>query len=330
MTRSAAGSGAPFGLAFLGCGGATRMHSRTLRSVDPALERFYASRDAVRAVDFSERFGGAGAFVSYDAALADPRVHAVMIATPPSTHLDLTLRALAAGRHVIVEKPPYLSVADFDRVRRARDAAGRQVLVAENYFYKPMALALRRLLASGALGEVRFIQINALKHQSRSDWRDDPAVAGGGALFEGGIHWVSFLANIGLRLTSIRGVRAGGGPGPERSTLVVAEYEGGAVGTLAHSWEIPSAFRGLRLSRIYGTRGSATFESNGLFLLVRGRGLGLRLPAPRDMLGFRAMFADFLRALRTGAEPAYTFDLARRDLELVETIVGSSRRHGVD
>ncbi|MDQ4080187.1 MAG: Gfo/Idh/MocA family oxidoreductase, partial [Gemmatimonadota bacterium] len=215
---------------------------------------------------------------------------------------------------------------DVETVRRARDAAGRQVLVAENYFYKPIAEALRRLLAAGTLGEPRFIVVNALKHQARADWRDDAALSGGGALFEGGIHWINLMANLGLRPLRVRGARAGGGSGPERSTLVTVEYDGGAVGVLAHSWEIPSPLRGLRLSKIYGTHGSATFESNGLFLLVRAGGVRLRCPGVGDLLGFHAMFVDFLRALRTDTEPRFTLALAQRDLELVEQIMATSER----
>ena len=100
--------------------------------------------------------------------------------------------------------------------------------------------------------------------------------------------------------------------------VLVFEYEGGAVGTLYHSWEIGSPLRGLRLSAIYGTAGAATFESNGLMLAVRGRERRLRVPHPRDLLGYRGMFEDFLRALRSGEAPRFDLEMARRDLELVE------------
>ncbi|MDP9143469.1 MAG: hypothetical protein M3N43_02030, partial [Actinomycetota bacterium] len=62
----------------------------------------------------------------------------------------------------------------------------------------------------------------------------------------------------------------------------------------------------------------ATFESNGLFLLQRARRIRLQIPGLRDIKGMRAMFTDFILALRTGAEPAMTLAMARRDLELVE------------
>lgn len=311
---------APINLAFLGCGNVTRMHSKTLRKIGD-VRRFYASREGSKADAFNRALGGAGAFASYEAALADPRIDAVLVATPPSSHLELTLAALAAGKHAIVEKPPFMRAADFDAVERARDAAGRRVMVAENYFYKPLAEALRGHIAAGDIGEVKVITVNAMKRQATSGWRDDTGMAGGGALFEGGIHYVNFMANLGLPVLDAHGFRPGRADGgPERSTLAVFRYAQGAVGTLYYSWEIGSPLNGVRVSSIYGSEGAITFESNGLFLGVRGRRKRVSLLTPTDLVGYRGMFRDFTDAIRRNAEPRFTLELARRDLELVEQI----------
>lgn len=313
------------GLAFIGCGGVTRLHSGYLRH-DAEVARFYASRSRERAGDFCRELQGAGAFGSYEEAFADPRVHAVVIATPPDSHRDLALRALKAGKHVVVEKPPFLSLADFDAVRRARDAADRRVMVAENYYYKPVAVALRAAIAADDVGEVRLVSVNALKQQHVRDWRDDARRSGGGAMFEGGIHWVDFMANLGLPVDSVHGFRAGrpaGPDDPDRTMVVVFRYATGAVGTLHYSWEIGSPFKGLRLSAIYGTRGTITFETNGIFLSVRGRRLRVRVPGLRDVAGYAGMWADFIPALRANREPRFELDIARRDLELTAAIYAS-------
>ncbi len=308
----------PLGLCFLGCGGATRMHGRTLRRLDPSVRRFYASRTPERAEAFAREQKGAGAFGSYDAALAAAEVDVVLIATPPSTHLELTRRALRADKDVIVEKPPFLRAAHFDEVARRAEEAGRRVLVAENYFYKPLAVRLRALLEEGAIGRPLFFLFNAVKRQPTGDWRDELGLAGGGALFEGGIHWIDFAASLGPAVRSAHGIRAGGGDGPERSMQVALAFEGGAAGVLLYSWEVPSPLKGLRMSRIYGTEGAIGFESNGLFVGVWGRRKRLYFPGLRDISGYRAMFEDLLDALRTGREPAMTLARARRDVEIVE------------
>lgn len=307
------------GLAFLGCGRITDLHSRTVAKVEPSVQRFFASRDGARAEEYARRLGGTGAFAGYDAALADPRVQVVMIATPPDTHRDLAERSFAAGKHVIVEKPPFLSTAEFDSVAAAARAADRRLFVAENYHYRPQARLVREIVRSGALGDVRYVSLHAMKHQATGGWRDDPAVAGGGALFEGGIHWVNLLGNLGLEVLDVTGFRAGPRESVERTMLVVARYAEGAVGTLYHSWEIRSLFKGLRLSKVFGTIGSVTFESNGLFVVVRSPSrTRISFPGLNDIRGFRAMFTDFIGAVRENREAEYDTARARRDLELVE------------
>jgi len=172
-------------------------------------------------------------------------------------------------------------------------------------------------VASGELGEIRLIQINAVKHQRAEGWRADPAREGGGALFEGGIHWVCLMANLGLEIRSVQGFLPDASPGRERSAVFVAQYREGGVGVLTHSWDIPSTLRGLRLSRIWGTQSSILFESNGLFVLRGGRRPRLWLPGLADIQGTRAMLEDFVRVLRTGTSPKFTLEAARRDVELV-------------
>ncbi|MCM2258317.1 MAG: Gfo/Idh/MocA family oxidoreductase [Vicinamibacteria bacterium] len=306
-------------LALLGCGYAARLHASALKPTGGAVTLSAASREPARAEAFAREWG-TGTLPSYEAAIASPEVDAVVVLTPPDSHLELTLAALAAGKHVIVEKPAFPRAADFGPVAAAAAKAGRQVMVAENYYYKPLAVTLRGLLREGAIGEPRFVFVNAMKEQQVSGWRQDPAV-GGGALYEGGIHWVSLMAGLGLTVKRARGAFPAHGDRPERAALATFEYEEGAVGALAHSWEQPSPLKGLRLSRIFGREGSIAFESNGLFVLVWGRKKRLLVPGGlRDLTGRGAMWRDFLSAIATGRAPEMDLSRARRDLELVEEI----------
>ena len=310
----------PIHLAFLGCGFATRLHSKTLKSLKADVRCFYASRDQQKAMVFNHEFNGSGHFASYDAAIHDARIDVVLVATPPVSHLELTLQALRAGKHVIVEKPPFLQATDFATIRQVQKETGRRVFVAENYFYKPLAFKLRELINKEIIGEILFVQINAIKLQKTGNWRDDTQLSGGGALFEGGIHWVNFIANLGMPVKSVRGFRPGKRVGVEKSMLVAVEYESGAVGSLSYSWEVPMLLQGIQLSRIYGRKGVITFESNGVFVLVNGVRKKVIFPGLGDIAGYKGMFRDFLHVLQTGEEPAMNLAVAQKDLQLLETI----------
>jgi UDP-N-acetylglucosamine 3-dehydrogenase len=318
-------------LVYLGCGAATRTHSGVLAKFKSEVRAWYASRNLANAEEYNRKHGGAGAFGSYAAAIDDPNIEAVVVATPPDSHLELTLAALQAGKHVVLEKPAFLKASDFDTARAAEQRSGRRLMVAENYCYKPVARVLREVVESGTLGEIRYFNLIALKGQRRPGWRDDPAIVGGGALFEGGVHWIDLLANAGLEVESARGFRPGPMAGLERSMLVVVQYKEGGVGVLAHSWEVSSPLRGLRISRIFGTRGSVTFESNGIFVAVAGARRRLIFPGLRDINGNRAMWTDFLDVIRTGREPVMTAVRAQRGLELIETAyrTAAESREGV-
>ncbi len=310
-------------LALLGCGAIAQRHANTLSRFGSRVRLAFASRDAAKAEQYRRRHGGFAAFGAYAAALSDARVEAVLITTPPVQHLALTLEALAARKHVIVEKPAFLHASDVDVVETAASQAGRQVLVAENYAYKPLTRVLERLLEAGEIGAVRLVRLSALKYQATPDWRGVPAIAGGGALFEGGVHWLHLLARLGPEIVDVKGYRPDAGPGPERTMVVIVRYANGALGTLHHSWETPARLKGLSLSQLIGERGTIVFESNGLFVLLNGRRRRLLLPGFRDIKGFRAMFDDFLTALSTGAAPRMTLGMARRDLALVEAAYAS-------
>ena len=160
------------------------------------------------------------------------------------------------------------------------------------------------------------------------DWRNDEAMAGGDAFFEEGIHWLHLAASLGPRITEIQGFRPSvSREGPDRrakSMMVAFRYDNDAVGSLYYSREIPSLLRGLRLSKLYGRQGIITFESNGMFVLVRGRGIPrLLFPGFRDIRGYRAMYRDFLRATHEGRSPEMSLERAMDDQRLMDQIYAS-------
>jgi predicted dehydrogenase len=316
----------PLRIAFLGCGFITRVHSRHLRSLKRDAVCAYASRDAAKANAYCRRYGGVESYSEYTSAIEDPRVNAVVIAVPPRFHLDLALRALAAGKHVLVEKPAFLRMEDYETVLQARTRANRVVLVGENDHYKPLAVVLRRLLAEGAIGDMVFAHFTTIakKFKTADDWRNDETMSGGDAFFEEGIHWLHIAGSLGPTITEIHGFRPSvSREGPDRrvkSMMVAFRYDNDAVGSLYYSREIPSLFKGLRLSKLYGRRGIITFESNGLFVLARGNGFRLSLPGFRDIRGYKAMYRDFIKSIRDGGTPEMSLERAMADQRLMDRI----------
>jgi predicted dehydrogenase len=318
----------PLRLAFLGCGYITRVHSRHLRRLRGSITPSYASREKSKAEDYRKEFDGRTAFGSYADAIADPAIDAVVIAVPPRLHLDLTLQALESGKHVLVEKPAFITIEDYRTVVEARDRAGRCVLVGENDHYKPLAVTLRRLLAEGVIGDLVFVHLSTIakKLKRHDDWRNDASLAGGDAFFEEGIHWLHLAGSLGPKITRIAGFRPSGGgtiSGDTRpkSMLVSFEYDSGAVGSLYYSREIPSLLQGLRLSKLFGRDGIITFESNGGFVFAHGHGTPrLLFPGFRDIRGYEAMYRDLIGAISSHRSPEMSVERAMEDQRLMDQL----------
>jgi predicted dehydrogenase len=292
----------------------------------------YASRNRRKAEWYRRVFLGRASYGSYEAAISDPAVDAVVVALPPRLHLPITLQALAAGKHVLVEKPAFVTLADYEVVARARDRARRVVLVGENDHYKPLAVLLRRLIQRGVIGEMVFAQFStvALRLKSADDWRNDETMAGGDAFFEEGIHWLHMAGSLGPRITWVQGFRplvSRSGPDRRSKSMMVAfRYDNDAVGTLYYSREIPSLMQGLRLSKIMGRKAAISFESNGLFVFRHG-GWRPRIYIPgllRDIRGYKAMYRDFAGAIADGRPPEMSLERAMEDHRLMDRIYATT------
>jgi predicted dehydrogenase len=150
-----------------------------------------ASRDQASAAHAAEELGIPRAHGSYEELLADPDVDAVYIPLPNHLHLEWTLAAARAGKHVLCEKPIALTSADAERMVEACEAAGVLLMVAFMYRIHPSWVAVRELLAAGRIGRLQTVQ------SWFSYYNDDPrnirniADAGGGALMDIGCYSIN-------------------------------------------------------------------------------------------------------------------------------------------
>ncbi|MGU3400154.1 Gfo/Idh/MocA family protein [Brucellaceae bacterium D45D] len=147
-----------------------------------------ASRDAARARTVADRFGAPLAFGSYEELLASDEVDGVYIPLPTAQHVEWTLKAAQAGKHVLCEKPIALNANDIDQLIAARNR--HKVTIAEAFmvYYHPQWIKLRYLLAEGAIGTLRHVQgAFSYFNVDPGNMRNQPEL-GGGALPDIGVY----------------------------------------------------------------------------------------------------------------------------------------------
>jgi predicted dehydrogenase len=133
------------------------------------------------------------AVIAFKEAVADPKVDAVIVATVNSTLAEISEAAIRAGKHVIVEKPAGISVAQIDNLMALEKKHGVCVRVGFNHRFHPAFVKAREIFESGVMGELMFIRAR-YGHGGRvgydKEWRADPKLAGGGELMDQGIHLI--------------------------------------------------------------------------------------------------------------------------------------------
>jgi predicted dehydrogenase len=309
----------PLSLCIVGCGRIALRHARAARRLRRDLILSFASRDPAKAEAYRRRFGGREAFGSYEAAAASPLVDALLFCTPHDRHVEDAELASAHGKHVLLEKPIARSLEEADRILDATRAAGSTLLVAEHFAFMPAVRMARRLVASGLLGPLRQIQIIARGYRVPSDWRTSLDAAGGGALIDGGIHYVNLLFQWGGQVESLYALRP---PQTihdmkgEDSLILLARMANGAVGIISNSIGTPGLSR-QQFSSVTGTDGSLVVHNQGRYLRLRSRrGRALR-SFVRDLRGLEAQLREFVDAVRTHRPPLVDGEAGRRDLAFV-------------
>ncbi|NOZ27660.1 MAG: Gfo/Idh/MocA family oxidoreductase [Chloroflexi bacterium] len=191
----------PVRLGVVGCGVIGRVHlqmatdSPLIDVVAVADLREQAAREA------AERFGVGTVYTDADDLFADPQVEAVVLALPARDRTELALRAFAAGKHVLTEKPVAMNAGEVERMIRARGdlVAG---CCSSRFRFLPSARAASDLIASGALGDLRVLHCRAVKAAGRPPemtppaWRLNRSLNGGGILTNWGCYDLDYLLGI--------------------------------------------------------------------------------------------------------------------------------------
>lgn len=138
---------------------------------------------------------GVRLYPTLDDVLGDADVDAIVIATPHPSHLDITLRAAAVGKHVLAEKPLGVTPSEADAMIAACRTSGVKLGVLFNNRFRPEAIKMRELIDSGAIGDIyrasmSSAMIRSQDYYDRLDWRGSWEMEGGGALLNQGIHGI--------------------------------------------------------------------------------------------------------------------------------------------
>jgi scyllo-inositol 2-dehydrogenase (NADP+) len=139
---------------------------------------------------------GITTYTDADDLMADDAVDLVVVSTPPSTHADWAVRALQAGKHVVLEKPMALTAAECDEILRIADDLDRLVVVYQNRRFDPDYLVMRRLVGESAIGELFHLEsfVGGYGHPCNY-WHSDAAVSGG-AIFDWGSHFFDQVLDL--------------------------------------------------------------------------------------------------------------------------------------
>ncbi|MCF8159112.1 MAG: Gfo/Idh/MocA family oxidoreductase [Polaromonas sp.] len=340
MGSSADASSGRLRLAVIGAGMGSGPHFKSLHDLAAEAEVVWVhARDAAR-LAAAQLSHGATQTTRLEDILEDASVRAVLVLTPPNTHLALVQQLARAGKHVLVEKPLEIDLARAQSLVQVCESQGVMLAVMLQHRLRQAATSLRALLNAGELGQLvsASASVRWWRPQSYYDapGRGTLARDGGGVLMTQAIHTLDLLLSytglparvMGLASTSPVHTLEG-----EDCACALLHYADGAMATVqATTAAYPGFPERLELN---GTLGSASLEAgvlqvafmNGQTLSVGGlqdSGGGAD-PMAFDHAAHRAVLKDFIDAIRQGREPAVTGRSALAAQQVIEAIIASSR-----
>ncbi|UYO96170.1 Gfo/Idh/MocA family oxidoreductase [Microbacterium sp. M28] len=221
-----------------------------------------ASRSSDRSQAFAVRHGIPHAFEGHEALLASPDVDVVYVAAPHAQHRPLALAAIAAGKHVLIEKPMALDAQEAEEISQAAKAAGVFAMEAMWTRYLPQSDLVSRLLADGAVGEVRTVtaDLGWRWEYSAGDPRFDPTI-GGGVMIDAGVYPLWFAHSVLGPIDSVHAIGSVAPTTAEIEAVIALRSASGALASLSASATTTTP----GLASVYGTTGSILFDSSFVF-----------------------------------------------------------------
>ena len=322
----------------MGARGYGRVHLRALSGVDVSV----MERDAAVVKELRAEFKLKRVFGSIEEALSSD-ADVVDIVLPHSLHAPVAIEAMKRGKHVVVEKPMATSAEEAEEMIRTSRITGKKLMVADQWHFDPSVVEAKKLIDKGAIGRAISVIVRSQGFYDASGWRRERAEMGGGALIDGGIHYVDTMLSLGGDYSQVTGKALKGGTtmeGEDTSAALFA-FKSGAVGLLFYSWGYRYPPSSLPEFEVVGEAGSLYEDPQGELRNVKGaeyrggrrentpvyRGLvvnGQKYPvAGYDPV--RAELEAFIKSVEEGTDVPFDPAVAKRELEAVLAIYGVTR-----
>jgi UDP-N-acetylglucosamine 3-dehydrogenase len=262
--------------------------------------------------------------------IADAEVGTVSVCLPHYLHFPVTLEAIRAGKHALVEKPLAISVAEGQQLVDAAAAAGVALGVSHNQVFYAGHAEAKRLIDTGAIGRPVLIRLRLGAGPLWGGWRDSPDLAGGGLLADAGVHRLYLALHLFGAVREVRAILDAPREQGETFAVVILVFESGARGLIeANQHGPPGTFD----DEIEITGSDATLRLAGLESLFVGYRGGPALSMFRDRqwhevpvrpddwpASVQASVTAFLDAVAAGREPPVTGAVALETVRLLERI----------
>ena len=329
------------GIALVGLGPGSQPHVKSLVDLAARVQVRHAVCRHPERAEVGALAGQVRASADLQAVLDDPRVQAVIVATPAATHAQIAGRCLAAGKHVLVEKPLEVSLPRAQALVAAARASGRRFGVVLQHRFRPGSLRLRALLDSGALGSVQFALVRVPWWRPQQGYYDQPgrgtrARDGGGVLLTQAIHALDLFRS----LVGVSAVEAAQATTTAVHRIETEDYAAallrlahGAPGLMVATTAMyPGSPESIEIA---GTLGTAVLAAGRLQVrwhdgreeTVEAEGPGGSganiMDFPHD--AHRAVIADFLDAIEQGRDPGVTGEEALATQALIEDVLAKAR-----
>ena len=256
----------------IGCGIIATTHAECLSVIDSAHLVGVTDKKYEYAESFAEKFN-IKPYASYEEMLADENIDAICVCTPSGLHYENSLQALAAGKHVVLEKPMAFTYEECKRIEKAAEENNCVLTVISQLRFSDDIRKVKKLVEENAFGQIVFCDLylknwRDTEYYTSSNWKGTKKYDGGGALMNQGIHGVDLLLYLvgDAKVITAKKRAAFHNIEVEDQVIAMLEFDNGAMGVLEAS---TCAYPGYpRRIEIIGTKGSVVLIENKIERLV--------------------------------------------------------------